>query len=380
MFVKTLRLKKNARVILLRNLDIDNGWVNGTICRVLDMLHWGVVVCKESNYHVRMNIMRQRWNITPKNQTAESYRIQLPLDLAYALTIHKTQGLTLDDVIIDMKNVWQSGQAYVAMSRVRNDKNLKILSYDKSNIKIDPYYKALIKWFIDVDHFHGQYKKETRPIPNESVVPKDLHDSDGYDSDSDFVGMDTHEDLQPPEPVRDFVKDDQPKVIPLSSSQLSCNVVLNFKKYIQDTHPQRGSRELLLRANESSRQILNKLLDFHRQFSSNIPTFRAKVNEFLESELCEGVALTVYRQLYSAEPEYANEYPPVPVDTYFRAKLNEYHQIFNRCFKVVETPGSGNCLYHSISFNLLKDMNYTDLLRFAYVHAYKRQEEQRMGF
>ncbi|RWS02957.1 ATP-dependent DNA helicase PIF1-like protein, partial [Leptotrombidium deliense] len=117
MFVKTLKLKKNARVILLRNLDIENGWVNGTICRVLDMLHWGVVVCKESNYHERMNIMRQRWNITPKSQTAESYRIQLPLDLAYALTIHKTQGLTMDDVIIDMKNVWQSGQAYVAMSR-----------------------------------------------------------------------------------------------------------------------------------------------------------------------------------------------------------------------------------------------------------------------
>ncbi|RWS03418.1 hypothetical protein B4U80_12628, partial [Leptotrombidium deliense] len=164
-----------------------------------------------------MNIMRQRWKITPKHQTADSFRIQLPLDLAYALTIHKTQGLTLDDVILDMKHVWQSGQAYVAMSRVRNDENLKILSYDRSNIKIDPYYKALIKWFIDVDHFHGQFNKESRPIPIEPVVPKNLH-GDDEDSDNEYGESHTYEDFQPPEPVRDFVKETQPKIVQMSSS------------------------------------------------------------------------------------------------------------------------------------------------------------------
>ncbi|RWS19188.1 RRM3/PIF1 helicase-like protein, partial [Leptotrombidium deliense] len=135
MFVERLVLRKGARVILLRNMDIKNGWVNGTICRVMDMMNYGIWVCKDSNRNETKYIMRQRWNITPKNHSGDYFRIQFPLDLAYALTIHKIQGFTLDDVILDMKNVWQSGQAYVAISRVKNDANLKIISYDKENIK-----------------------------------------------------------------------------------------------------------------------------------------------------------------------------------------------------------------------------------------------------
>ena len=80
-------------------------------------------------------------------------RKQVPLRLAWALTIHKSQGSTLDLVVCDLRGCFTTGQAYVALSRARSMQGLQILNFDPSGVATDPlvesFYAALDKTMMD---------------------------------------------------------------------------------------------------------------------------------------------------------------------------------------------------------------------------------------
>lgn len=61
-----------------------------------------------------------------------------PVTLAYALTIHKSQGVTVDQMVTDLRGLWDPGQAYVALSRLRGGKGLALLGWDPESILVDP--------------------------------------------------------------------------------------------------------------------------------------------------------------------------------------------------------------------------------------------------
>jgi ATP-dependent exoDNAse (exonuclease V) alpha subunit len=128
----TLMLKPGAKVMLLRN-DADRRWVNGTIARVTRL--------GDENVHVEID--GREYEIEPVAWESRRYAYdqtaqkivetvagtfkQLPLRLAWALTIHKSQGLTLDKVYIDLgRGTFAHGQAYVALSRCRSLEGLSL--------------------------------------------------------------------------------------------------------------------------------------------------------------------------------------------------------------------------------------------------------------
>jgi ATP-dependent exoDNAse (exonuclease V) alpha subunit len=125
-----LRLKEGAQVMFIKN-DPDGSFVNGTIGKVTAFEEEGIkVFTDESGVPKQINVVPVKWEIIryrpskedPNEVEAEVIGTfeQYPLRLAWAVTIHKSQGKTFDKVIIDMdKGAFEHGQTYVALSRCR---------------------------------------------------------------------------------------------------------------------------------------------------------------------------------------------------------------------------------------------------------------------
>jgi ATP-dependent DNA helicase PIF1 len=139
-----LTLKPGAKVILLRN-DPEKRWVNGTIARVSRLDEKRVWVDfrgkKEEVEPVLWENRRYAFDQVAQRvvETVAGTFKQFPLRLAWALTIHKSQGLTLDKVYVDFgRGTFAHGQAYVALSRCRSLDGLALArSFRPSDVRFD---------------------------------------------------------------------------------------------------------------------------------------------------------------------------------------------------------------------------------------------------
>lgn len=123
---RLLRLKTGARVIFTVNRP-DEGYVNGQTGSVVATGRGGIAV--ESNGGI-VTVEPYTWNYDPHDDDSASFT-QFPLRLAYAMTIHKAQGLTLNSAFVDIRAAREPGQAYVALSRVRTLDGLHLKDWPK---------------------------------------------------------------------------------------------------------------------------------------------------------------------------------------------------------------------------------------------------------
>ncbi len=127
-----LELKIGARVMLIKN-DPEGRWVNGSLATVEGFNGASVIVALNGHvYEIEPAAWEKyRYNLDPETKKVSREVVgtfkQVPLRLAYAVTIHKAQGLTLDKVYIDLdRGMFAHGQAYVAFSRARDLQGLEI--------------------------------------------------------------------------------------------------------------------------------------------------------------------------------------------------------------------------------------------------------------
>lgn len=132
---QTLVLKLGCRVMFLQN-DPQKRWVNGTRGTVTDITAERITVKKEGGREVQVDKSQFALQDADGNVTASV--IQFPLTLAYATTIHKSQGATLDDLWCDLSRLWEPGQAYVALSRLRSSEGLHLIGWSPRSIIVDP--------------------------------------------------------------------------------------------------------------------------------------------------------------------------------------------------------------------------------------------------
>jgi len=143
---ETIKLKIGAQVMCIVNIQLDNGDIlcNGAQGIVVSISVQGLPIVKYKNgYQMTMN-----YHVWPSELIPGIGVSQVPLILAWALTIHKAQGATLDMAEIDAgSGIFECGQTYVALSRVKSLEGLYLSSFDakrvRINKKVQEFYEVL---------------------------------------------------------------------------------------------------------------------------------------------------------------------------------------------------------------------------------------------
>lgn len=134
---ETLRLKEGAQVMFCKNdTSGEHNFYNGKVGRVIELQKNSIIVeCLEDG--VRVEVPQHEWTNAKYTLDEKSHEIvediqgrfvHYPLRLAWAITIHKSQGLTFDRCVIDAERSFASGQVYVALSRCRTLEGLVLSS------------------------------------------------------------------------------------------------------------------------------------------------------------------------------------------------------------------------------------------------------------
>lgn len=162
-----LTLKEGAQVMFCRN-DADHQWVNGTLGVVSSLSEDSISVMVDEE---EIQVAKETWEavkyvFNEKTQKLDKEVIgtytQYPLRLAWAITIHKSQGLTFDRVTLDPNGIFSPGQLYVALSRVRSLEGLTL---------VNRVYQNYIYVKQDINTFMMQYSNLSA-IQNDIILQK----------------------------------------------------------------------------------------------------------------------------------------------------------------------------------------------------------------
>jgi ATP-dependent DNA helicase PIF1 len=201
---RTLELKKGAQVMLIKN--IDDTLVNGSLGTVIEFLSEGSFGLlgdidgsgsgdeADSKFKKRMKAFNrdldekvnqdgkmyprvrfhavdgssrdllcipEEWKVELPTGEVQASRKQLPLILAWALSIHKAQGQTLERVKVDLGKVFEKGQAYVALSRATTQQGLQVLRFQKDKVMAHPRVIGFYNQLYDAESAINQKKKVT---------------------------------------------------------------------------------------------------------------------------------------------------------------------------------------------------------------------------
>lgn len=133
---ENLRLKIGAAVMFTKN-SLKDGFVNGTLGTVLEFekeTGWPVVKTRNGK---NIGVEPMEWMVEDRGRTLASIT-QFPLRLAWAITVHKSQGMSMDAAAMDLSQVFEFGQGYVALSRVRRMSGLHLFGWNERAFQVHP--------------------------------------------------------------------------------------------------------------------------------------------------------------------------------------------------------------------------------------------------
>jgi ATP-dependent DNA helicase PIF1 len=136
-----IELTVNSQIIIVRNIDFGEFLVNGTR---------GVIKHLDDNYVIISDINGKTHTINyyrdVYNNKYSSHITHMPIRTCYALSIHKSQGMTIDALELDLgPNIFACGQSYTALSRAKNLRSIKILDVSKDSFKTNTDVKNFYK-------------------------------------------------------------------------------------------------------------------------------------------------------------------------------------------------------------------------------------------
>lgn len=135
-----LELKIGATVMCTRN-NPEKGFVNGTLATVVDFDDADGNPIIELKNKRRLTVEPMEWAMEDGEKVSARI-VQVPLRLAWAMTVHKSQGMSLDAAVMDLSHSFAFGQGYVALSRVRTLDGLHLLGWNERALRVDPLIQA----------------------------------------------------------------------------------------------------------------------------------------------------------------------------------------------------------------------------------------------
>ena len=129
-----LKLKIGCKVLFVKN-DPSQRWVNGTRGTVQSISEDKITVKKEHGREV--TVEKSQFSLMDADGNILASIINFPLILAYAVTIHRAQGATLEKAWVDLSNLWEPGHAYVGLSRFRQENDVSILGWHSKSFRTD---------------------------------------------------------------------------------------------------------------------------------------------------------------------------------------------------------------------------------------------------
>ena len=134
--LEEISLKKDAVVMFIKN-NHELGFVNGTTGVVVDFDKETGLPLVKTSYGSLIKLGLEDWTIENDSGNIVAKVSQVPLKLAWAITIHKSQGMTLDSAEIDLSKTFEVGQGYVALSRIKNIDGLRLMGLNDKALTVD---------------------------------------------------------------------------------------------------------------------------------------------------------------------------------------------------------------------------------------------------
>ncbi len=163
-----LVLKKGAAVMFVKN-NFEKGYVNGSLGTVSSFNEAGIPVITLLNGN-EISAEPATWSVEESGKTLAQVK-QVPLRLAWAITVHKSQGMTLDAVQVDLSKSFVRGMGYVALSRVRSLEGLRVLGFNAMALKVDEetqeFDQELKKLSEEALH---EFKTPSKPLIKEEDI------------------------------------------------------------------------------------------------------------------------------------------------------------------------------------------------------------------
>lgn len=133
--IPKLELKEGALVFFIKN-NYEKEYINGTLGTVVEFDTFGVPII-ETHDGRRIKAEREEWVFEDNDGKPKGTIKQIPLRLAWAITVHKSQGMTLDAAEIDLSQAFEPGQGYVALSRIKSLDGLKLMGLNQQALQVN---------------------------------------------------------------------------------------------------------------------------------------------------------------------------------------------------------------------------------------------------
>jgi hypothetical protein len=149
---EVLKLKVGAKVIFTKN-SLEGNYVNGTLGVVQELEKEKIVI--ETSDGKIIDVKQEEWAYEDDGKIKAKI-VQYPLRLAWAITVHKSQGMSLDEAVISLGDTFEYGQGYVALSRLKSLEGLYLKSYNSKSLQVNQ----------SISEFDEKIRKDSRFIQN----------------------------------------------------------------------------------------------------------------------------------------------------------------------------------------------------------------------